>query len=412
MATKLRAFWLGHREIYPFYARPCKVCSDDLSLYGRAVEIDKLAILDKTPEEIMRLDETEKVRLRSILPKGFVIRTPCRHLSDLVSDTDSSSKHMVRDIGVFDRCGCNTLNALEFLRCGGSSSCPFCARIICGEKCFIDHLHMTLPRRYISFDYFSLIDRSLLGGEWCPLCRKVFRKGARNLPDHLDDKECTTKVIKELLNSIEKGEKIDLAKYTIKNTLCSRCSHWNYEKMIVISPTIKLYPDIRIYPSDIWVPPYFSQQRIRFFDLASIQTYDDHPQFFIDLLKHKALDQISDSLIDANLSGSITIYFYLAIIWRQMLYSRPPGKIDRLHTPEEVKATAIPGSKFLAAIRAEIIGLDACLTETRILPDLCLIIREYLPWQLWNMERLLSRIHNDILRYAPSVAALLSIIGG
>ncbi|AYV81333.1 MAG: hypothetical protein Harvfovirus27_22 [Harvfovirus sp.] len=403
--AKLRGFWLRENAIHPFYMMPCDVCSADLSVYGYAIEIDKLAILDRTPDEIIRLDEAERAHLRSLLRDRHVDRIPCMHPLKEIGD-DQPPKEAISissEISMFDLCGCGQSDVMRILRNRKKSyTCVFCPKILCDEKCFNNHME----RDHVNVN--RLIDKSLVGGEWCPLCRKIFKKGREFLCDD-DDKQCTIIVEKELLNLKDSAR---LEKYAIKNTLCPRCSQWDENKMMII-PTIileKLRRFLYIFPADAWTPPYFSQQSIHFFDLAFITAYDDHPQFFVDLLKHSVLYKISDSSLCPQRTRAI-MYPYLNSVWFTILSHNDTNKKFRLHTAEKVKATCIPGTKFLTAIRAEIAGLEACFTKTGILSDLCLIIRDYLPWQLWNVERILTRIHNDITRYAPSLAALLSIIG-
>lgn len=73
--------------------------------------------------------------------------------------------------------------------------------------------------------------------------------------------------------------------------------------------------------------------------------------------------------------------------------------------PGETYGVSIDKLTILNQTPEEIKGLS--LSKIRELRSMV----PFLGWQLWNFERLMSRIHDDVIRYAPSLAALISIIG-
>ncbi|AYV81508.1 MAG: hypothetical protein Harvfovirus38_2 [Harvfovirus sp.] len=405
--------------IYPCYFERCNKCQRGFPFdEPYTVSLSDLAVLERAPDEIKRLPQTEIERLRALLP----ITKRSKRTGDPISEclcpkpeTDSLPIIPLAKIEMrirVDNICCDRKKYMSIIR-GESWSCPFCLDIICSVSCLIRHTKIMHIDDGQWRGRSIVVDRALLGGEWCPLCSHVFRKG-----ELLSDTVNITS--DQLLDMIQweggrrwMPEKIILERYTIKNKLCQRCSDWDEKKVLRIFYSLREAQSTQtsmmtrkdLYPLDSYIPPNVMRDTLHLSELGSIQTYDnddENSQFFVDLLRQDMFEEIKDSFLETT---SI-----VRNIWDTVLYIGD-GSLRRLRTFEEVKATPIPGAKLLAKIRTEVALLDIALTQTNIIAPLRHIIREYLPWQLWNLERLLSMIHADVIRYAPSLASLLSVIG-
>ncbi|AYV81173.1 MAG: hypothetical protein Harvfovirus19_18 [Harvfovirus sp.] len=392
MSAKLVGFSLRASTVHPVYKKPCSDCSTAAPLSGYAVSINELSVLSKTPEEIKQLDETEIARLRLLINRTWVDETYCP--CPLKSPTRARTS-LDRRINPHDYCWCNKYRVMEILH-KGSWSCPFCISIFCDKKCFGYHLNEKCTDEY---------GLTLVGGEWCPMCRKVFRESNISFP-HM--------MTKEKLHSLIRRDGLD--KYTIKNTLCESCKGWDEKKILEIPLELKgrLYLEkVTMYAPERWTPPYISQNCIKLSDLSRLEIYDDHTQFFVSLLKYETFERIDDSLLDHSCSNRGELRDYYHFLWKEMIfcYEEVARKRKRLRTVEEIKKMVIPGAKILAAVRGEIRAFENGLAQTPLLRELYVIIGEYLLWQLLNFERLLARIIEDAVQYAPSVANLLFVCG-
>ncbi|AYV81392.1 MAG: hypothetical protein Harvfovirus31_8 [Harvfovirus sp.] len=376
--------------IYAFYLDRCERCLDPFPMEDPYVtNLTDLAVLGKTPEEIKLLPKVEIKRLSSLLPKHQEMKLmkfnrrlecPCQKLA-------GPSWTLCRKISVNSFC-CERKRIIKILR-EGSLSCPFCLRVICSWACLKDHV----KRMHSDSGCRWIVDLALLGGEWCPLCGDILRRG------HVESSE------KELFGLIKKGED---ARYQIKNTLCSRCRRWNHGKLLKLPKMLRI--DEKLYRSDRYVPRNVERDTLHLGELGPIEIFDRNTGFYADLLKQDVVQEIKDSCLDPYSIDRRGGNFYRTI-WDGVLYTCETGRERRLRTVEEVRAMEIPGTLILAKIRTEIALLEGALCATQIISPLRSIIRGYLPWQLWNFERVLSRIHADIIRYAPSVVALMSVIG-
>ncbi|AYV81476.1 MAG: hypothetical protein Harvfovirus36_7 [Harvfovirus sp.] len=338
MAGELVGFSLKSRPVYPVYKKACDKCvPGPFDSYG--VSIAEFAVLNLS-------DETEVARLRSVVKESSVYQRRCPHE---VKSTDSSSYCEVMKIQVDGYCFCCHGSLAEVLR-GTSWSCPCCADLICNKDCFNHHIrghHCVLLGATL-----KPIDFSLMGGEWCPLCRNVVSR-------------CITPpnafcLYTQMALCEEKFEK-----YAIKNTLCSGCLRWfTGEKK---KSATGLY--------GLEAPPCVFQPQISLSDIGSLANYDECPQALLDLFKHDTFVEVKDSDMDS----------YIREVWERILLSRP----------DEMKAEQIPGAKTLAAIKTEIASFDRAKMSSHYLS------------KLTTTERLLSRIHSDLIRYAPSIASLL-----
>ncbi|AYV82840.1 MAG: hypothetical protein Hyperionvirus2_208 [Hyperionvirus sp.] len=407
MSTHLVAFTLSTKGITPHYRSD----KSERIVEKNCISIDDLGvIISMTPDEIKNLSKVKIASLRAELMKKLSANDDIYERSHCLSsppNIDSMRGNEVRDIVDIkihpdDRCSCDKEKVIDILH-KGSRSCPICLEISCNRQCFRDHMETHCAEEIL------IVDLSLVGGEWCPLCCSVVHKGA--IFSH-DDIERTKSELE----------------FTIKNTLCPRCSNWLKND----TPRVEFPKDYsthwlnyfcRIYPLDIWIPPRISRDPIRLTNLGTFENFEKNPQFFVDLLKQDTFEELTNSFLDSRNSEERPLHSYCSSAWEKVMYTtithymheytydhnlfRQPADF---RTPEEVKATPIPGAKILAKIREEIALLENALIATSLLPPLCDIIRSYLPWQLWNLERLMARIHNDIIRYAPSIAALLSII--
>ncbi|AYV82851.1 MAG: hypothetical protein Hyperionvirus2_219 [Hyperionvirus sp.] len=373
MAAQLAAFSIQINGGEPIYKKPCERCLAPLPLSGLVISIDKLDVLKKTPDEIKKLSETEIAHLRSLLPKTYVEAVACPCPRPL-----ETTLNVKEGISPLDMCHCTRI-CIKILRSGSLSfSCPICKIIICSIECYESHI------KHIHSGQHP--DPSLSGYEWCPLCRTVSKKATGPIKD------------------------------TIENKLCSRCATWDDTKLLEIPPSLKKeFSEFsyihNIYSSASSLPPYVSQPSISFESETDLTTVENYPKFFINLLKHPALTEITDSSLDFRFlsSWSHTIP-YQRDIWKKMLYAPRGQNRFRLRSPEEIKVIPLLGTEILAAVRREISLLEAHLNQTSILPPLCCIICTYLPYQLWNFERLLSRIHADALKYGPPISALISLL--
>jgi len=402
MCTKLVGFHVVANTygIFPIYSRCCHRCGKGLGLDEYSISLADFDVLKRGPKEVRKLSAPEIARLRSLLPKekkgkDLVGRGTC---SCEVGPKSVTTGGVERKIRVDSYCSCRKTKIISAFR-GESWCCPFCRDIICGSACFLQHI------KY-NHDWGKFNDSY----EWCPLCGEVLLRGAydgkvsyEELRSYVqgDDSIGNSKLWKEMLE-----------KYAIKNSLCSRCSRWDEKEVLKIPERlIWVVGEMKIYPLDGWVPPNVMQDTIRLYNLAPEKNLDDNGQFFVDLLKHQMFEEIKDSGLDNHSGDEYGLVWYYHVVWDRMLYTATYGEMRRLRTPEEMKETPIHGGKVLGIMRAEIGLLEEGLIETKIIPPLCNIVRGYLGWQLWNMERLLSRIHADVIRYAPSLATLLAVIG-
>ncbi|AYV81776.1 MAG: hypothetical protein Harvfovirus60_9 [Harvfovirus sp.] len=411
------------RGIYPCYLQRCNQCLKGLPpLSTYTVQLSDLTVLDRTPDEIKRLPQIEIERLRSLLAKMTTSKGTIDPKSECLCpkpEIVTGPIPMERKIRIDNTC-CYKKTLMTTMR-EESWSCPFCRNIICDAACLFTHIKMM----HVDLKWLGrsiIVDRALLGGGlWCPLCSHVFHLG-KVQTGFLDWRENIT--AEQLFTLIEAArqilsEEIILEQYTIQNKLCQQCSEWDEKKLLRMPISLKALQSkenttwmkrMDLYPLDTYVPPNVMQYPVYLSDLGAIQTYDDeHSQLYVDLLRQDHFEEIKDSFLEANFSDT-TIFNYMCTIWDTILYSYV-GSLRRSRTFEEVKATPIPGEKVLAKIRTELVLLDNALTQTKIIAPLCQIIQEYLPWQLRNLERLLSRVHADVIRYAPSLASLISVIG-
>lgn len=133
--------------------------------------------------------------------------------------------------------------------------------------------------------------------------------------------------------------------------------------------------------------------------ILGLENIDIHAEFLTELLKDGHIEQITDY-------ENYAINHYSWKTWRKILFKDRDRKI--LRTPEEIKEVVVHGSIFLANIRSNIALIAVGMAATNLPEVLNGIVRDFLPWQFWYLEKILSTIQNDIFRYAGSMAALLS----
>ncbi|AYV83159.1 MAG: hypothetical protein Hyperionvirus4_124 [Hyperionvirus sp.] len=377
MAVRLVGFSLRTVPAYPVYSLPREnIVLGPLDNLGASIE-DLAVVVNGTPETIGGLDETEVVRLRSIARGSWVSRPSCPQ-RELVRD-DLTKNPFVGKVYMMNHCFCCHSSTATVLRGTSSWSCVFCAYPICNERCYSHHFrgeHDGWNGR-ISKPF----DLSLVSGEWCPLCRKVIRKGP------LSSDEMNWRSL----------DLFDCANYAIKNTVCSDCSQWDEKKLLAIPDSLVKQLEgtavMHFYP--LGAPPYVFQPEMRFRDLGRLASYDEHPGFLVELLKRGTFEEVNELL----LVDRFNFQSYICEVWKQMLSI---GRRDEVRP--------IPGGKILAAIQTEIASLEACVVEMGIVREVGRIICEYAS-SLRNLERLLYQVQSDAVRYAPSLASLIVLIG-
>ncbi|AYV82450.1 MAG: hypothetical protein Hyperionvirus1_29 [Hyperionvirus sp.] len=383
-----------------------------VQLVGFTIDVDgiypvyqKLGVpLGEGTVSIDRLGEC----LRARLPSELIYLAYCPGILELAGpDYSKVMKGVARGICVDDSCCCGRDKVMTLFWSEGTKSwsCPFCTRIVCGMRCFIEHIHKEAIGRedWLSFGPIA-VDPVVVGGEWCPLCREVCKPGGNKFYETMNRSQFIT--------FLQGRPEKQLSEYTIKTTICKPCSLWDGKNVGDMPKGLSLKQlKARMLSDkllDSWIPPYILARSVRLFELGPLGNYENDPEFLVNLLKQYTFEQISDACIDFDSPRLGDLIDYCRDIWRQMLYGyKGPGRGWRLRTAGEVKAKEIPGTKILKALRKEIAVLESGLREGGIIGDLCGIIWGYLPWQFWNLERVITRIHNDVIKYGPAIAALL-----
>jgi len=410
MSMELIGFHLSRDErgIFAIYNKPCEEHLD------RNVNVHTdsdfaAAALRMTPDEIIQLPESEITRLRSLFLPSKKCRPGARecHCFDIVEiiSIDTPQEEHITYIGY-----CMTQkDGFSGLLRKKSWCCPFCRAIIWEAGSFHNHIEQV----HKGGSRGTVIDQSFMGGVVCVLCDKVFHRGAV-LPGNVEwrGKITMAELYGRIQNNWKRGNgRKMLEEYAIRNNICLRCIQWIEEKKLEIPASLgelkhAAIRKLDLYPLEVWIPGNVPRKSFQLLELGSIEDYDENSQFFVDLLKQDMLAKINESVFGESQR------LYCSLVWDRMLYMWDWGLARRrFRTLEEIKATAIPGAKVLARIQTEIALLEGALIETGVLPPLCDIIRSYLPWQLWSVERFMSRIQRDVMRYAPSLVTLLARVG-
>ncbi|AYV82878.1 MAG: hypothetical protein Hyperionvirus3_24 [Hyperionvirus sp.] len=77
MAYTLVGFCIESETQHPVYEKLCLRCQKPLPEYGSVLSLETLKYLDRTPEEILGLSESEKAIMRSKLPTKWKKQSNC-----------------------------------------------------------------------------------------------------------------------------------------------------------------------------------------------------------------------------------------------------------------------------------------------------------------------------------------------
>ncbi|AYV80740.1 MAG: hypothetical protein Harvfovirus5_44 [Harvfovirus sp.] len=403
-SVSLGGFRNSGDQFFPLYTRPCWSCSEPLKPERNIILMKDL--FNKTAHNISKTQEKPK----------FEWSCECKQ--------EYKNDHLwERKYSRYSECCCG-LNRANILKLFWV--CPFCLRVICGRQCFYFHMNTV----HISFGEISAkfaVDPKLIGAFWCGLCHDIFER--RNpdftiLPDNITAKELLMEAIKcerrpriiDEMDSVpgsiipeEITPKVDFTQFCIKSKACAKCENWDEKKIKLPKELGELPP---VYPHETIIPSQFQTEYIHigmiFSDFKKIkQNSDIYSKFIPDLLRRSYFEKVSFFVENSNVYNRV-INNYVADLWFDMLYVKGILGKMRLRTPEEVQRRKIPTEPILAAVRGEISVINGELTCTGLPNVLYPIIYSYLPWQLWNFERVFSQIHSDLIRLGPSIVALLS----
>ncbi|AYV77899.1 MAG: hypothetical protein Edafosvirus2_78 [Edafosvirus sp.] len=426
MAT-LVGFHISSESQYPVYNIPCRKCRSPLPL--QCEELSLIALhLEKSIEEIKNLYESDMVLLRSKLPKSRNYRSAtCPCPEPVPAEPLSPQKPCVpaqldygEPIYSHAECCCGKHKIYDILYTN-SYSCPFCYKIVCGgPACFIKHVknRHSPSSRVPSRPLQLAVPQQLLGGTWDPLCRQIVHNGS---VENGDDEWRGLLTVEQIYDNIikrwkQKDGKEGMRIYPIKNQVCTSCAHWNAVEFTIPAPFRAKGHMTTIFPPHAYIPPFAAVLPIDIDYMGPLYLLDpvlglEHARHVADLLKRPYFGKVEESFMyTTNYPRAIKTYIYE--VWQTMLYTARYGVAGRRwKTLEEVKATPIPGAMVLQAINDDIAVFNDGLKMTSLPPVLCSVIQEFMPWQLWNMQKILHRIHADVIEYAPKLAVLFSKIG-
>ncbi|AYV78185.1 MAG: hypothetical protein Edafosvirus6_34 [Edafosvirus sp.] len=422
----LSGFNLSHKygTLVPFYAQkdtPIELCSDNPC---SEIPLEQLNILEKTPDEILKINKTDLDNLTEKISKLNYDKKGTRF--NPISDSFWIIRGDKKKFSVYDKCHCHKVSfrKLSTIR---TWSCPFCAKIICDTQCFVSHIQ----------EFHKIVNQIVIpqiGGKWCILCHKISYK-RKNGTIHYESAEDLLNKIK--LNWKEKDKKIEwkqkinkrcMGSYSIENTICTECS--NFDKNEIKCPQhFFAHKDCKIYPIEQIIPPfldtknisllyinaldidlYYSQAHIDAYNRGHMEYHIDtyrasYAQYFKEILKRDYCEPIYDN--------KTTYYIYLDLMNKYLveIWMFAILRNNKLRTPDEIKNLSLPGTILLKMVRNDIMLFDSSLDVTYLHRDLYPIIRSYMGWQLWDFEKLLTKVHKDVIRYAPSMSALLYVLG-
>ncbi|AYV81110.1 MAG: hypothetical protein Harvfovirus17_4 [Harvfovirus sp.] len=412
MSHKLVGFCISTQTQHPVYDKLCLRCQKPPPDNEMILSMDSLKSLEKTPEEIltMKPDEKEIIRSKLLDRKTRLTRCPCPQQApsdDSIPPKDISISYG-NSLKSKNECHCGALDVQTIVKDHkiDSWSCPFCYKIICSEICYSKHL------RYVHRSNSTLVvPQLILGGEWCPICRKIIRNGSVNIPEKewrgwLTNEEICERINKKILFIDSNRE------YFIKNLVCIGCVPADDEETPVEEKI------------DIWDLLDLASFTINKFNKFPVKkTYlDIRVGMLLNVLKSENCPEINDLYLkDGRMAR------YVCDLWAYTLYKPripytgressgcqpnvPPRLYQRLlKTPKEVRLGPVLAENLLHQLRKEICLFQSYLVEIGLPIVLCEIVREYMPWQLWNFEKVLGQLHYDVKKYGPSLAALLFII--
>lgn len=413
--VSLVGFKFGRYHQKPIYQAICKLCFLPLEYKHKYRSMKTLAILDESPENIKSLVEKDKNIEKTLTSPSGEIRSYCScYASDPrtppdyaeLCETDrlfhSSRKKKINftrsdspliSDNVICYCGTNYAKNMTY---GSLWVCPFCYTIVCDPNCFMGHIkqHHTNIEKLI-----FVADKTLFGGSLCPFCRnsKTERKG--NVPIGDDEwrhtitpQELMTNIMRRWERKASRTEIMDY--YTTKYIVCQEC--FEKERMVLpdeaktIDSLVNL-PSLNSYPS-----PFYEFREIKLHQIWRLLCERKSPdllRFFSDLLRHDHFEKINELML---VTGRYSNYNLVDNIWDQIRSSVNSNR-------------EIPATKFLEIIRSDIKEFNQGMLATNFSLEIQQMIQMYLPWQLWNMEKLLGTIHSDIKRYGKTVFTLLKL---
>ncbi|AYV80711.1 MAG: hypothetical protein Harvfovirus5_15 [Harvfovirus sp.] len=393
----LKGFYINEFSACPVYNKiECQICLLPFRENGKIPLRNFRDVLDKTSDEILSMRNSD---LEEILK----IPEICSCSVDVDSDSDveyveQDSKRLFNNSL---KCCCGK-NFVTKALLSDSWSCPFCGKIACDPMCFIKHIGVDHPTVKTGME----APTAVLGGMWCPLCRTIVafgavEKGDQEWRESITEEELLFKVH---LRCGNKNKKSVVHEYAIANVLCYKCFHWD-DKCL---PTPTWFEGAGpLYPIDTDIPRYVSVPKIRMSQILHESRFDSDSLFICDLLKREYCEGVCDEYLSTvsvhNPSG-----MFIWGIWNAVFWPNPGTTTAPISSPDEVKKNYILGTKLLETMRTDIAALNNALSVTNLLPVLIPLISNYLWSNLVNFEKILSKIHSDVVRYAPLIAAILN----
>ncbi|AYV80437.1 MAG: hypothetical protein Harvfovirus1_62 [Harvfovirus sp.] len=380
---ELVGFHFQEYSHFPLYRSPCEKCGLPYKLDGVELSMETLwYLIAATEDEIKNMSVADKESFRNQLP----IRDGRGHRRCYCREELKMAVHVISNE---EKCVCNNPEYLF----QNSWSCPFCCKLICCSGCFKQHVKKAHSRQDVGFTI--VVPQEALGGKWCALCREVLEQGEEDFT--------AGELWTLIMDWNKKSKRKECTIYAVKNGLCENCSGWDFceEKYSFLS---RKFP--KLYPVGTWIPKYMTPKQISFDDLIQLDL-DKHAAFISEVVQREYYEPTNEQLLyQPDKFGHSGYEQYINKIWRQALYDG-----YRLRSPEEIKSTPIYGGKLIEALRTNIQLYDSAMLNTPLPRDIYPLIQSYIDWQIWNFERLLSKIHHDLITYAPKLAILLTTIG-
>ncbi|AYV83243.1 MAG: hypothetical protein Hyperionvirus5_49 [Hyperionvirus sp.] len=431
----LGGFSCSNRGFFPVYTRPCWSCSEPLKPQENIILMKDLEIINQTPDEIKKLsisDIKKKIpgfpepnRSKDLYIEAFTPWSCQCEKKDITYEMFAKKNYIQK----YNPCCCEKYRWKQIIE-KTSWSCPFCLSIVCGRKCFWNHVNKDHWSKIIGLDDFIdlAVEPKILGAEWCPFCHRV--SGPRNcdlvgLADDID----AAGLLNELHERYVKGSQVvpeeiagnvDFTQYCVTNRVCQNCKDWDKKRIHIPKELIEMgghdsLPFPPIYSHETCVPLYIKPKYIRLeMFLHSFKNLEKNialcSKFIPDFLRRSYFEEVDFFFTEYPNCNNYVITHYIADLWYAMLYVKPFfSSVRRLRTPEEVRKMKIPTQPLLDAIQADISVINNALVATGLHAVLHPLIYCYLPWQIWNFERIFSKIHSDMIRLGPSAAALLAM---
>ncbi|AYV82592.1 MAG: hypothetical protein Hyperionvirus1_171 [Hyperionvirus sp.] len=410
-------------DFFPVYEEPCMNCDQQLESTWNIILMKDLTILNRTPDEIKKLTTSDIKKMVPGLSKleNYHYETP--YSGECKERKNESYKITIPS----ELCECGRKETTDKIIEIPTWSCPCCLHLVCSGECFWTHVNLFHVKNIFMP---IVVEPKMMGSEWCPMCHHILTPRDPSLLPILDNNNrvqfrsvsdekvktanpilCRVRNPSSTETPSDPGFKMEFTQFCIKNRICAKCETWDKNKIKLPKQILKgVHTLPPIYTHETIIPPYIQPAHI---PLAMIFDSFDHlkknitpySQILPDLLRRSYFEEVNFPQHYSNQSNS-AIHRYIANLWQTMLYVTPLFGMTRLRTPKELKKAKIPTEPILAAVRSEILFITKILTEIGISTALHPIIYSYLPWQLWNFDRIFSQIHSDIRRFGPSVAAL------